>query len=58
MKKSSNKYHKSAIINEMKIHVEELVIGDLVLLIYGSKVPADIRLVQTNDLKFDKSMVS
>ena len=44
--------------NEMKIHVEELVIGDLVLLIYGSKVPADIRLVQTNDLKFDKSMVS
>jgi sodium/potassium-transporting ATPase subunit alpha len=38
--------------------VEELVIGDLVLLIYGSKVPADIRLVQTNDLKFDKSMVS
>jgi sodium/potassium-transporting ATPase subunit alpha len=42
---------------EKKIHVEELVIGDLVLLIYGSKVPADIRLVETHDLKFDKSMV-
>jgi sodium/potassium-transporting ATPase subunit alpha len=42
---------------EKKIHVEELVIGDLVLLMYGSKVPADIRLVETHDLKFDRSMV-
>ena len=62
MKSIKNMMPTEAIVirngNEMKIHVEELVIGDLVLLIYGSKVPADIRLVQTNDLKFDKSMVS
>ena len=61
MKSIKNMMPTEAIVirngNEMKIHVEELVIGDLVLLIYGSKVPADIRLVQTNDLKFDKSMV-
>lgn len=42
---------------ETKIHVEELVIGDLVALTYGNKVPADLRLVETHDLKFDKSMV-
>ena len=42
---------------EKKIHVEELVVGDLVVLTYGNKVPADIRLVETHDLKFDKSMV-
>ncbi len=42
---------------EMKIHVEDLVIGDLVLLTYGGKVPADIRLIETHDLKFDRSMV-
>jgi sodium/potassium-transporting ATPase subunit alpha len=41
---------------EKKIHVEELVIGDLVVLTYGGKVPADLRLVETHDLKFDKSM--
>ena len=42
---------------EKKIHVEDLVVGDLVVLMYGGKVPADIRLVETHDLKFDRSMV-
>jgi sodium/potassium-transporting ATPase subunit alpha len=43
---------------EKTIAVEELVVGDLVNLSYGSKVPADIRLISSNDLKFDKSMLT
>ena len=38
--------------------VEDLVVGDLVLLSYGYKVPADIRLIESHDLKFDKSMLT
>ena len=43
---------------EMKKPAEELVVGDLVLLTYGTKVPADIRLVEAQELKFDKSMLT
>jgi len=43
---------------EKKIQVEELVVGDLVVLSYGTKVPADIRITETRDLKFDKSMLT
>ena len=43
---------------EKKIYAEELVVGDLVILSYGTKVPADIRLIETHDLKFDKSMLT
>ncbi len=43
---------------EKKIPAEELVVGDLCLLSYGTKVPADIRLTVTQDIKFDKSMLT
>ena len=43
---------------EKKIPAEELVIGDLVLLSYGTKVPADIRLTVVQDIKFDKSVLT
>lgn len=43
---------------EVKIPTEEVVVGDLVLLAYGNKVPADVRIVETRDLKFDKSMLT
>lgn len=43
---------------ELKILAEDLVVGDLVVLSYGNKVPADIRIIETHDLKFDKSMLT
>jgi sodium/potassium-transporting ATPase subunit alpha len=43
---------------EQKIPVEEVVIGDLVILAYGNKVPADCRIIEAKDLKFDKSMLT
>jgi len=43
---------------EKKIPVEELVVGDLVILSYGTKVPADIRLIESHGIKFDKSMLT
>jgi sodium/potassium-transporting ATPase subunit alpha len=43
---------------EHKIPVEEVVVGDLVHLSYGNKVPADIRIIESHDLKFDKSMLT
>ena len=38
--------------------MDELVVGDLVCLQFGQKVPADVRLVESRDLKFDKSMLT
>lgn len=43
---------------EQKVPAENLVVGDLVVLSYGSKVPADVRVIETHDLKFDKSMLT
>lgn len=37
---------------------EEIVVGDVVNLTYGKKVPADIRIIESHDLKFDKSMLT
>lgn len=43
---------------EVSVPIEELVIGDLIKLQYGQKVSADCRIVETNELKFDKSMLT
>ena len=44
--------------SEQKVPAENLVVGDLVVLSYGAKVPADIRIIEINDLRFDKSMLT
>jgi sodium/potassium-transporting ATPase subunit alpha len=62
MKSIKNMMPHSALVirngHETKILVDEVVVGDLVCLTYGHKVPADIRLTESHDLKFDKSMLT
>lgn len=42
-----------------KMPASKLVVGDLVQIKLGNKVPADLRLLQvTNDLKFDRSVLT
>lgn len=41
-----------------EINSEELVIGDIVALQYGSRVPADIRILNQNDLKIDETILT
>ncbi|KAJ1967195.1 hypothetical protein IWQ62_002007 [Dispira parvispora] len=41
-----------------KIPVSDLVMGDRVLLRYGNKVPADMRLVECTDIELDKSILT
>ena len=43
---------------EKEISSEELVPGDIVLLTSGAKVPADLRLSHTLELKIDESMLT
>ena len=42
----------------LSINAEELVVGDLVLLESGQKVPADLRLIQTQNLEIDESLLT
>ena len=62
MKSIKNMMPHSALVvrngHEVKIQVEEVVVGDLVCLTYGNKVPADVRITESHDLKFDKSMLT
>jgi sodium/potassium-transporting ATPase subunit alpha len=44
--------------NEETIKSEEIVVGDLIVLLSGNKVPADCRIIESNDLKFDNSMLT
>ena len=43
---------------ECKVPVSDIVVGDIVLLSNGAKVPADVCLIESNDLKFDRSMLT
>lgn len=40
------------------IDSENIVVGDIVLLESGDKVPADLRLIQTNELSLDESILT
>jgi Ca2+-transporting ATPase len=42
----------------LKIDAEELTVGDIVLLQYGSRVPADVRIIESNDLKTDEAILT
>ncbi|KAK9667576.1 hypothetical protein K7432_017668 [Basidiobolus ranarum] len=43
---------------KVRIPVSDLVVGDVVYLSYGNKVPADARVISCSDLKFDKSVLT
>ncbi|MFN3531737.1 MAG: cation-translocating P-type ATPase, partial [Candidatus Brocadia sp.] len=43
---------------EKEINSEELVPGDVVLLASGTKVPADLRLIKTYELKIEEAMLT
>ncbi|MDP2684125.1 MAG: HAD-IC family P-type ATPase [bacterium] len=44
--------------HELQIETEKLVPGDLVILKAGDKVPADIRLIKTTDLKVNEASLT
>jgi Ca2+-transporting ATPase len=44
--------------NKKRVSSKELVVGDVVILRSGDKVPADLRLYQTRDLRIDESMLT
>lgn len=43
---------------EKEINSEQLVPGDVVLLASGTKVPADLRLIKTHELKVEEAMLT
>ncbi|WP_313950985.1 cation-transporting P-type ATPase [Accumulibacter sp.] len=44
--------------NKQRINARDLVPGDLVMLVSGDKVPADLRLLQVRDLQVDESALT
>ena len=44
--------------NEMKIAAEELVLGDIIILSAGDKVPADSRLIESKNLKVNEAALT
>lgn len=43
---------------EKEVNSEELVPGDIVLLASGARVPADLRLIKTNELRIEEAMLT
>ena len=43
---------------QVQVPASQLVVGDLVFLTYGNKVPADMRLIESMDLRFDRAMLT
>ncbi|OCH96530.1 sodium-potassium ATPase [Obba rivulosa] len=43
---------------QTNIDAEQLVTGDLVLVSLGEKVPADLRMIEVSDLRFDRSILT
>ncbi len=41
-----------------EIDAEGLVVGDIVLLVYGMRIPADCRVIEANDLRVDESILT
>lgn len=53
--------HKSRVKRDGKVQVvesEQLVVGDIILLEMGDKIPADARLIEVHHFKVDESMLS
>jgi sodium/potassium-transporting ATPase subunit alpha len=42
----------------IKMPASELVVGDIVVLSVGKKVPADIRIIETSDIRFDRAVLT
>ncbi len=42
----------------MEVNIEDLVPGDLVLIEEGEKIPADLRLIEANNLQVDESILT
>ncbi|ORY05439.1 calcium ATPase [Basidiobolus meristosporus CBS 931.73] len=62
MKSINNMLPANALVKrdgkKIRIPVSNLVVGDLVYLTYGNKVPADARMLSCSDIKFDKSVLT
>lgn len=43
---------------ERQIASEQLVVGDLVMISAGARIPADLRIIQSNGLKLETSAVT
>ena len=44
--------------HEITVEAKELVVGDIVLLRAGNKIPADIRLIQSNNLRINEASLT